>query len=55
VQLEGSCGVLRRLCLHGCERIGDEVCGRLPQVEEVVLSFTAVTGEARPAEQAALP
>lgn len=43
-QLAGSRGVLRRLCLHGCEGVGDEVCGQLPLVEELVVAFTAVTG-----------
>lgn len=53
--LAGSAGTLRRLCLHGCEVLGDEVCGRLPLVEELVLAFTAVTDEGLAALAAASP
>lgn len=44
LQLAGSGSILRRLCVHGCEGVGDEVCGQLPLVEELVVAFTAVTG-----------
>ncbi len=43
-QLAGSRHVLRRLCLQGCEGVGDGICGQLPLIEELVVAFTAVTG-----------
>ncbi|KAL4419695.1 hypothetical protein ABPG75_006793 [Micractinium tetrahymenae] len=53
--LAGSRGVLRRLCLHGCEGVGDEVCGQLPLVEELVVAFTAVTDKGLAALAAGSP
>ncbi|KAL4437813.1 hypothetical protein ABPG77_005725 [Micractinium sp. CCAP 211/92] len=53
--LAGSRHVLRRLCLHGCEGVGDGICGQLPLIEELVVAFTAVTDKGLAALAAGSP